>query len=272
MLFSIVLSGPLPLPTPAGLYNATRTCLTLPPAAASPAAMAVALEAHLGAPPPLLPPSAAAAAAEAFALADLDPAAEAQLLEACRVVLDREGNVVTDIPALLAAAVGRMVEAAAVEDAVAPRRREPTRLHGCRPPGISLEAYAARLLKYCKCSPVCFLSGESSCRGGRGDGGVWGGGESAYGPLPPTGPVNRWRLPQPVARCCHHRRLQLSLTMRVTPCSPIPCPCSAAFAYMLRLHAGVGGVQGGRVRVDALTAHRLMAVGLVLATKFNDDK
>lgn len=41
---------------------------------------------------------------------------------------------------------------------------------------------------------------------------------------------------------------------------------------MLRLHAGVGGVRGGRIRVDALTAHRLMAVGAVVATKFYDDK
>lgn len=69
--------------------------------------------------------------------------------------------------------------------------------------GISLDAYAARLLRYCKCSPVCFV---------------------------------------------------------------------AAFAYMARLQRGGGGTLGGPLRVDGLTAHRLMAVGAVVATKFFDDK
>lgn len=69
--------------------------------------------------------------------------------------------------------------------------------------GISLEAYAARLLRYCKCSPVCFV---------------------------------------------------------------------AAFAYMARLHRGHRGARGGPLRVDAFTSHRLMAVGLVVAAKFFDDK
>lgn len=143
------------------------------------------------------------ARAAAAAVADVAERQQAWVQAACAVQLDAAGNVLTGIPQLLAAAVERLVEAAAVEDAVAPRPLTPTRLHGCRPPGISLDAYAARLLKYCKCSPVCF---------------------------------------------------------------------TAAFAYMARLQRGGSNTCGGPLRVDALTAHRLMAVGCVVATKFFDDK
>ncbi|KAL4430856.1 hypothetical protein ABPG75_006112 [Micractinium tetrahymenae] len=136
------------------------------------------------------------------------PPADSWVADACRVCLDSEGNVLTHIPALLAAAVDALVRASAASDAAmlfvgVVRRLEPTRLHGCRPPGISIEAYAERLLRYCKCSPVCYL---------------------------------------------------------------------AAFCYMSRLQRGHGGVRGPPVRVDALTAHRMMAVGTVVATKFYDDK
>lgn len=41
---------------------------------------------------------------------------------------------------------------------------------------------------------------------------------------------------------------------------------------MARLQRGHGGMRGSLVRVDALTAHRMMAVGTVVATKFFDDK
>ncbi len=41
---------------------------------------------------------------------------------------------------------------------------------------------------------------------------------------------------------------------------------------MARLQRGQGGVRGSPVRVDSLTAHRMMAVGTVVATKFYDDK
>ena len=45
---------------------------------------------------------------------------------------------------------------------------------------------------------------------------------------------------------------------------------------MMRLQAGGDGDGGARgvqsVRVDGLTAHRLMSVGCVIATKFWDDK
>jgi hypothetical protein len=133
-------------------------------------------------------------------------AAEQWVVECCRVEVDSDGNVVTPLPALMAAAVGQLVEEAAAADSAAhpaPPRQQPTRLHGCRPPAISVEDYAARLLRYCKNSPVCY---------------------------------------------------------------------AAAFAYMLRLHRGCTGVRGGRVRVDTLTAHRMMAVGSVVACKFYDDK
>ncbi|PRW58377.1 cyclin-U4-1 [Chlorella sorokiniana] len=144
-----------------------------------------------------------AGAAAAATAADVAERQHAWVQTACAVQLDSAGNVLTGIPQLLASAVERLVEAAALEDAMAPRSLQPTRLHGCRPPGISLDAYAARLLRYCKCSPVCFV---------------------------------------------------------------------AAFAYMARLQRGGGGTCGGALRVDALTAHRLMAVGCVVATKFFDDK
>lgn len=119
----------------------------------------------------------------------------------------------THIPALLAGAVSRLVEEAAAGAAARgaphaagtapPPFAAATRLHGCRSPGISVEAYAARLLRYARCSPICFV---------------------------------------------------------------------AAFAYMRRLQTGGAGGRGGPLRVDGLTAHRLMATGLVVATKFFDDK
>lgn len=95
------------------------------------------------------------------------PPADAWVADACRVRLDSEGNVLTRIPALLAEAVNALVRSAAASDAAllsvgAVRHIEPTRLHGCRPPGITVEAYAERLLRYCKCSPVCYLAGEPS--------------------------------------------------------------------------------------------------------------
>lgn len=46
----------------------------------------------------------------------------------------------------------------------------------------------------------------------------------------------------------------------------------AAYCYMARLQRGHGGTRGSLVRVDDLTAHRMMAVGTVVATKFYDDK
>lgn len=102
------------------------------------------------------PPAAAAAAA----------AGEQWVKEACRVLLDAEGNVVSHIPQLLACAVVRLVEAAEAEDAAdgpyGGCHQELTRLHGCRPPGIAIDAYAARLLRYCKCSPVCYVAGAQS--------------------------------------------------------------------------------------------------------------
>jgi hypothetical protein len=102
------------------------------------------------------PPAAAAAAA----------AGEQWVTEACRVLMDAEGNVVTHTPQLLACAVVRLVEAADVEDAAdgpfGGCHQELTRLHGCRPPGIAIDAYAARLLRYCKCSPVCYVAGAES--------------------------------------------------------------------------------------------------------------
>lgn len=95
------------------------------------------------------------------------PPADAWVADACRVRLDSDGNVLTHIPALLGAAVNALVRGAAAADAAlltmgAVQRIEPTRLHGCRPPGISVEAYAERLVRYCRCSPVCFLAGEST--------------------------------------------------------------------------------------------------------------
>jgi hypothetical protein len=100
------------------------------------------------------PPPAAAAAGEQW------------VKEACRVLLDAEGNVVTHLPQLLACAVVRLVEAAEAEDAAdgpySGCHQELTRLHGCRPPGIAIDAYAARLLRYCKCSPVCYVAGAQS--------------------------------------------------------------------------------------------------------------
>lgn len=87
--------------------------------------------------------------------------AQQRVERACAVHLDSDGNVLTSVHQLLAAAVNRLVDAAAAQDAAEPHRRvAPTRLHGCRSPGISIDAYAARLLRYCKCSPVCYVAGR----------------------------------------------------------------------------------------------------------------
>lgn len=55
-------------------------------------------------------------------------------------------------------------------------------------------------------------------------------------------------------------------------CNNSPVCYVAAFAYMLRLQEGSGGVCGGALRIDSLTCHRMMAVGTIIATKFFDDK
>lgn len=80
-------------------------------------------------------PQAGQPAGDDAAAADLAARQHAWVQAACAVQLDDAGNVLTGIPQLLAAAVERLVEAAALEDAMAPRPLQPTRLHGCRPPG-----------------------------------------------------------------------------------------------------------------------------------------
>ncbi len=77
-----------------------------------------------------------AQAAAAAAAANAAERQHAWVQAACAVQLDGAGNVLTGIPQLLAAAVERMVETAAIEDAMHPRPLQPTRLHGCRPPGV----------------------------------------------------------------------------------------------------------------------------------------
>lgn len=106
-----------------------------------------------------------------------DDAVEERVQRTFRVELSATGEVLTRVPALLAAAVTRLVDHAAAVDALTGLPAHAvTRMHGCRPPGISLDGYAARLLRYCKCSPVCFAAafayirrlqrGDASVRGG----------------------------------------------------------------------------------------------------------
>lgn len=72
-----------------------------------------------------------------------------------------------------------------------------------------------------------------------------------------------WTVPTVPCACALH-------AARRAPPAPVPAP--AAYCYMARLQRGHGGMRGSLVRVDALTAHRMMAVGTVVATKFFDDK
>ena len=232
------------------------------------------------------------ARAATAAAADVAERQHAWVQAACAVQLDAAGNVLTGIPQLLAAAVERLVEAAAVEDAVAPRPLTPTRLHGCRPPGvggsglpglafhvscpgyagfvgcgarvraraargrwlpllsvhpnnmptfatspalppcfpagISLDAYAARLLKYCKCSPVCFTAAFAYmarlqvCLGCS----MWSG-SPGYSKAQLCGCVQGWSAP---LMCCTHAFARPQALLRL---NSLPAPrssCSAAAA------------------------------------------
>ena len=117
--------------------------------------------------------AAMAAAGTAF---DNGAAVDAWFAAECDPGPTEESVVLSHIPGLLAVALERVVEDAAVASALeaaecapffrrwqgaarsARSRRARTSLHGVHAPQIGLRAYAARLLKYLKCSPVCFVA------------------------------------------------------------------------------------------------------------------
>eukprot|EP00887_Chlorella_sp_A99_P005391 scaffold1.g5391.t1 len=95
----------------------------------------------------------------------------------CAAAADADGSPVSPLPDLLAAALDSHMARADAADAAREMRTPPyllsatrtrcgaapTKLQGSRTPAISIHAYAHRLMKYCGCSPVCFIAAYAYC-------------------------------------------------------------------------------------------------------------